>query len=41
VVAAWRAGGNAYVDRWNIKGCDTNLIGPSSCQKHWSVSVTG
>ncbi|MFI6712614.1 LGFP repeat-containing protein [Nonomuraea sp. NPDC050478] len=87
VVAAWSAGGNAYVDwhrtakefdtflvrytsaadphgvqkdtaggfrgryivrartnggyRWNIKGCDTNLIGPSSCQKHWSVSVTG
>ncbi|MBG0825940.1 hypothetical protein HS048_35290 [Planomonospora sp. ID91781] len=26
--------------RWNVKGCDTGVFG-SSCQKTWTVSVTG
>ncbi|GAA3442632.1 hypothetical protein [Planomonospora venezuelensis] len=26
--------------RWNLKGCDTGVFG-STCQKTWTVSVTG
>ncbi|MER7362182.1 hypothetical protein AB0L44_36510 [Nonomuraea wenchangensis] len=26
--------------RWNVKGCDTGVFG-SSCQRYWTVSVTG
>ncbi|MER6826371.1 hypothetical protein ABT352_10320 [Streptosporangium sp. NPDC000563] len=26
--------------RWNVKGCDTGVFG-SSCQKTWTISVTG